>query len=69
MLDARPLLRYVELRGGPASLGVRQRSPEERALSRAKTTGRVSVRLADHLAVTILGMCPLELWGDDFSEA
>jgi excisionase family DNA binding protein len=68
-VNAGPLLRQIQLRGGDAAVGVRQHSPEQKALGRAREDGTLTVWMADHLACQLLGMNPLELWGDEFLTA
>lgn len=65
-LPSAPLLRQIELRGGPAACGVRQNSREQKALERAQRHGWLTVRAADELAVRLLGELPCELWGQDY---
>lgn len=64
-VDARPLLRQIELRGGPAAVGVRQHSADEKALERAQRDGWLSPELADRLAIRLLGLTMWELWPDE----
>ena len=63
-LPVGPLLRQVELRGGPDACGAWRGSAEEQALRRAAVDGRVTYDQMDVLAVRLLGMHPIELWGD-----
>jgi excisionase family DNA binding protein len=65
-LPAGPLLRQIELRGGVAACGVEANSTEEKAIGRAQDEGSLTLRAADHLAVRVLRMTPLELWGGDW---
>lgn len=62
-LPAGPLLRQIELRGGVAACGVAPDSAEEKAIERAREEGSLTLWAADHMAVRVLGMTPLELWG------
>lgn len=68
-LPAAPLLRWVELLGGAAALGVEAKSAEEKALERAADEGSLTVWAADHLAVHALRMTPWEVWGEAYDEA
>jgi hypothetical protein len=68
-LDAGPLLRQIDLRGGAAELGIETFSAEFWALRKARDAGTVTVWQADKLAVRLLGLTPLELWGNDYLSA
>lgn len=68
-VPAEPLLRQVDLAGGDYALGVRIGSAEKRALERARHDGTLTLWAADQLAVRLLGMTPVELWGDDLPAA
>lgn len=68
-IDAGPLLRQIALRGGDKSVGVRPGSAEYWALEDARERGAVTVWMADRLAVTLLGLTPVELWGDEYLSA
>lgn len=61
VLPAAPLLRQVELRGGPAACGARQDTAELEALRLARLYGRVTRRTGDQLA-TMLGLSVWDLW-------
>ncbi len=62
-LPAEPLLRLVDSLGGPAACGVRKGSAEERALCRARASGRLTERAAERLVIGVLGLAPMEVWG------
>lgn len=68
-VPAEPLLRQLHLRGGPAACGVQAHSAEEKALERARTEGSLTVWAADQLAVRVLGVHPLLVWGEEFLAA
>lgn len=68
-LPAGPLLRLVDGRGGPAACGIRQGSADERALDRARRTGRITEDAADRLAVRLLGLVPAEIWAETGPES
>lgn len=61
VLPAEPLLRQVELRGGPTACGARQDTAELEALRLAKLYGRVTLRAGDQLAA-MLGLTMWDLW-------
>lgn len=61
-LPAGPLLRQVTSRGGDAACGVFAHSAEQKALERARKDGTVTIWMADHLAVRLLGLTLWELW-------
>lgn len=63
-LDAAPLIALVERAGGAAALGLGQKCPFRRAYVRAKESGRITFARADVLSVRVLGLHPIELWGD-----
>jgi hypothetical protein len=44
---------------------VRYKSAEHKALERAKSSGWLTVRMADRLACRLLGLTLVELWGPD----
>jgi hypothetical protein len=64
-LPAEPLLRLIGSLGGPAVLGLGQKSAEMKAYERALKSGRLTLSAADKLAV-FLGLHPVEVWGDTF---
>ncbi|HSX68769.1 helix-turn-helix domain-containing protein [Nocardioides sp.] len=66
---AAPLLRLVIARGGPGACGARGGTAAEQALVRARRQGWLTIWAADELAVRLLGMSPLEVWGDEWLEA
>lgn len=68
-VSAEPLLRLLAVRGGPAACGAGEGTAEEQALLRARRQGWVTIWAADELAVRLLGMTPLEVWGDEWLEA
>lgn len=68
-VDARPLLRQIDLRGGDYALGVRIGSAEKRALERAREDGTLTVWMADRLAVQLLGLTAWEVWGEEYLTA
>jgi hypothetical protein len=61
VLPAEPLLRQVELRGGPKACGAEQDTAELEALRLAKLYGRVTRRAGDQLAA-MLGLTMWDLW-------
>lgn len=63
-LPAEPLVRQVELRGGPAACGVVKGSADEKALERARADGMLSAWLADRLVVRLLQLTVWDLWPD-----
>lgn len=65
-LPAAPLLQRVAARGGPAACGVGQGSRQEQALMRARRAGTLTLQAADKLAVEVLGLTPVEVWGSAF---
>ena len=65
-VPAAPLLRAVELRGGAAACGAKRSPALERALERAQVSGRLTYRAADQLAIRLLGLHPMLVWGDDW---
>lgn len=67
VLPAEPLLRQVELRGGPAACGAGQGSAELEALRSAKLYGRVTPRAAEQFAAW-LGLSARELWSPERPE-
>lgn len=62
--NADPLLQAVDLRGGPTACGARQGTAAEEALRLARLYGRVTPEAGEQLAVGLLGVHPMELWGD-----
>jgi excisionase family DNA binding protein len=68
-VDAGPLLRQIELRGGDYALGVRIGSADKRALERAREDGTLTVWAADRLTVRLLGLTPWEVWGEEYASA
>lgn len=64
-VPAEPLLRLIASRGGPRACGIAQGSAEERALDRARRSGRLTDRAADQLCVRVLGLTPWEVWGEE----
>ena len=62
-VDTGPLLRQIEFRGGDSAVGVRDRIADKRALERARHDGTLTIWATDRLAVRLLGLTPLELWG------
>ncbi len=65
-IPAAPLLRQVELHGGRAHLGLNERTAASRAFDRARREGSLTLDAADQLAVLVLGMHPIEIWGDTY---
>jgi hypothetical protein len=63
-LDARPLLRQIELLGGFAAVGAARDSAERRLLERAEREGYLSLEAADRIAVRLLHMPAISLWPD-----
>lgn len=61
-LPAAPLLRQVELRGGVTALGSRRRDADLALIERAARDGSITIWMADHLAVTLLGLTLWDLW-------
>ena len=70
-LPVAPLVTVVEGRGGygaciPEARGSKASSTLERAWERAQAQGWVTVKTADELAIRVLGLHPLLVWGDDW---
>lgn len=68
-VPAAPLLRFVMLRGGPAACGAREGTAAERALLRARRNGWLTIWAADELAVHLVGLTPVEIWGEEWLNA
>lgn len=66
-LPAGPLVERVRARGGFRVCAGRD-DRLERAYSRAQAVGRLTVWAADQLAVKVLGLPPLLVWGDAWLE-
>lgn len=52
--------------GGPAAAGVAQHSALERAYCRARREGSLTPFAADRLAIRLLGLHPVLVWGDEW---
>lgn len=63
-VDAGPFLALLDARGGTRACGVAPRSSTERAIDRARVAGRLTHRMADRLAVEVLGLTMWEIWPD-----
>lgn len=64
-----PLVARVEAAGGPAACcgeGIDGREALLRAYHRAACSDTVAWAAADRLAIELLGVHPVELWGDDW---
>lgn len=60
-LDARPIIKLIDRFCNLADMPPTSR----RAYWRARRTGQITIRQADHLAVEQLNMHPSEIWGMD----
>ncbi len=69
-LPVGPLVAHVAARGGLAACLERQpdldRVRLERSLLRGVTAGVLTYRAADILAIELLGLHPMLVWGDDW---
>lgn len=68
-LPLAPLLAIVEARGGYAACAPDARGHREtldRAWERAKAEGAVTFDAADRLAIRLLGLHPMLVWGEDW---
>jgi len=59
-------VRLVHAHGGPIACGVHRDDATERAWERAKHDGWVTVRQADELAIRLLGLHPMLVWGEEW---
>lgn len=72
-LPLEPLVELIEQRGGyeACAPGVGNRGDRralDRSWERAKAEGAVALSMADRLAIKILGLHPMLVWGDDWLE-
>lgn len=69
-LPVGPLVAWIAVRGGFAACAERQphlnRVRLERALLRGVAAGVLTQRAADVLAIELLGLHPMLVWGDDW---
>lgn len=64
-LPAAPLLEFYDCPRSPARRATRN-SSLERAIDRARSSGRLSFYVADQIAIRLLGCHPSLIWGDDW---
>jgi hypothetical protein len=65
-LPAAPLVHLVQRAGGLTACGVVEHSDLERAYYRAAENGTLTAQAADQLAIRVLGLHPMLVWGDDW---